>query len=132
MSSDAAGTSNNIYIRDKEHGWIPGRIVSSDGNKTASVVASFPSIDCGQAALEEKEIIVKLDEYPQKSLPLQNVDENGALIEVNDMVDLSFLHEAAILYNLKNRHGRSIPYTRTGDIVIAVNPYQVRSLSLCL
>ncbi len=33
--------------------------------------------------------------------------------------------QAAILYNLKARHSRGIPYTRTGDIVIAVNPYQV-------
>ena len=32
--------------------------------------------------------------------------------------------QAAILYNLKLRHTREKPYTRTGDIVIAVNPYQ--------
>jgi myosin-5 len=28
------------------------------------------------------------------------------------------------LYNLKDRHGRGLPYTRTGDIIIAVNPFQ--------
>jgi myosin-5 len=32
--------------------------------------------------------------------------------------------QAAILYNLKTRHMAGKPYTRTGDIVIAVNPYQ--------
>ena len=32
--------------------------------------------------------------------------------------------KAGILYNLKARHVKSLPYTRTGDIVIAVNPYQ--------
>ena len=32
--------------------------------------------------------------------------------------------QAAILYNLKLRHIREKPYTRTGDIVLAVNPYQ--------
>ena len=32
--------------------------------------------------------------------------------------------QAAILYNLKARHVASHPYTRTGDIVLAVNPYQ--------
>ena len=32
--------------------------------------------------------------------------------------------QAAILYNLKIRHQREKPYTRTGDIVIAVNPYK--------
>ena len=32
--------------------------------------------------------------------------------------------QAAILYNLKKRHMNEKPYTRTGDIVLAVNPYQ--------
>ena len=32
--------------------------------------------------------------------------------------------QAAILYNLKKRHVGGKPYTRTGDIVIAVNPFQ--------
>lgn len=34
------------------------------------------------------------------------------------------LPQAAILYNLKSRHLKGKPYTRTGDIIIAVNPYQ--------
>jgi myosin V len=32
--------------------------------------------------------------------------------------------QAAILYNLKLRHVRGLPYTRTGDIIIACNPYK--------
>lgn len=32
--------------------------------------------------------------------------------------------QAAILYNLKQRHLECHPYTRTGDIIIAVNPFQ--------
>ena len=32
--------------------------------------------------------------------------------------------QAAILYNLKARHVESLPYTRTGDIILACNPYQ--------
>ena len=32
--------------------------------------------------------------------------------------------QAAILYNLKYRHTNGKPYTRTGDIIIAVNPFQ--------
>ena len=33
------------------------------------------------------------------------------------------MHEAAILYNLRARHLQGLPYTRTGDICIACNPY---------
>jgi myosin heavy subunit len=32
--------------------------------------------------------------------------------------------QAAILYNLKLRHIQEKPYTRTGDVVVAMNPYQ--------
>ncbi|GLE00942.1 hypothetical protein PINS_up009739 [Pythium insidiosum] len=39
------------------------------------------------------------------------------------MVNLNYLHEPAILYNLKQRFFRHIPYTYTGPICIAVNPY---------
>lgn len=77
-----------------------------------------------QHVLQTEKIEVCLKDYPSESLPLQNVNEDGKLNEVEDMVDLPFLHEAAILYNLKARHLRGKPYTRTGDIVIAVNPYQ--------
>lgn len=46
-----------------------------------------------------------------------------ALVNARDMADLSYLHEAAILYNLKLRHANRLPYTRVGDIVVAVNPF---------
>jgi len=80
--------------------------------------------DGGQKATSFETIHVDLKDYPNKTLLLQNVDENGKLKQVEDMVDLAFLHEAAILYNLKARHVQGKPYTRTGDIVIACNPYQ--------
>jgi myosin-5 len=32
--------------------------------------------------------------------------------------------QAGILYNLKERHKVGKPYTRTGDIIVAVNPFQ--------
>ena len=34
------------------------------------------------------------------------------------------MRQAAILFNIKARHVKALPYTRTGDIIIAVNPYQ--------
>ena len=36
----------------------------------------------------------------------------------------NFTSQAAILFNLKDRHLNGHPYTRTGDIIIAVNPFQ--------
>jgi len=67
---------------------------------------------------------VQLGDYPCGELPLQNVDRRGRLVQKADMASLPFLHEAAILYNLKERHARGIPYTRVGDIVVAMNPFR--------
>lgn len=123
-------TSNNVYILSADHSWIPARVISSFDGKAIVSIPKYKNeqaicSDGGQHAKGFDRIEIKLSDYSQSHLPLQNVDEKGILKEVEDMVDLPFLHEAAILYNLKARHVRGKPYTRTGDIVIAVNPYQV-------
>jgi len=129
----SVGTSNNAYVLSKEYAWIPARVISTSGDKAIVSIRKYkdeqsiqsgPTISKSGKPVAGEQLEIKLSEYPFKALPLQNVDQDGKLQEVEDMVDLSFLHEAAILYNLKSRHLRGKPYTRTGDIVIAVNPYQ--------
>lgn len=56
---------------------------------------------------------------PRYHFPLANKD--GA----TDLAELDHLNEAAMLYNIKDRLCRRKPYTRVGDIIVAVNPYQV-------
>lgn len=130
-SKAEASTSNNVYILDDVHGWIPARVVKTvNGTCTVSIPKYKDEqhiiSDGGHSAKGFDRRDISLKEYPGNVLPLQNVDQDGVLMEVQDMVDLPFLHEAAILYNLKARHVQGKPYTRTGDIIIAVNPYQVR------
>eukprot|EP00548_Thalassiothrix_antarctica_P007038 CAMPEP_0194150720 /NCGR_PEP_ID=MMETSP0152-20130528/44846_1 /TAXON_ID=1049557 /ORGANISM="Thalassiothrix antarctica, Strain L6-D1" /LENGTH=1297 /DNA_ID=CAMNT_0038853921 /DNA_START=395 /DNA_END=4289 /DNA_ORIENTATION=+ len=133
----SAGTSNYVYIQSKEYAWIPARLdrlLSDDKNCKAEVTYvtkwnQEDDIKSGSSAISSfnsrnRTEIIPLKDYMNQTLPLQNVDESGELKEVEDMVDLAFLHEPAILYNLKARHKAGKPYTRTGDIVIAVNPYQ--------
>lgn len=43
---------------------------------------------------------------------------------VHDMCTLNHLHEPAVLRNLELRFAQRMPYTYTGQICIAVNPYQ--------
>ncbi len=40
-----------------------------------------------------------------------------------DMTKLAFLHEPGVLWNLAQRYGASDIYTRTGNILIAINPF---------
>ena len=44
----------------------------------------------------------------------------SALDRFNDLL----VTQPAILYNMKKRHMSGKPYTRTGDIIIAINPFQ--------
>eukprot|EP00934_Nitzschia_sp_Nitz4_P004752 Nitzschia sp. Nitz4//scaffold342_size18221//7904//11837//NITZ4_008795-RA/size18221-snap-gene-0.25-mRNA-1//-1//CDS//3329548577//4742//frame0 len=123
--TELSQTTNHVYIWEEEHSWIPAQVIDRPSLDTAVVnvpiYADEQAIVCdgGRTARHWNKRTV-----PQSALALQNVDRDGMLQVVEDMVDLPFLHEAAILYNLKARHIQSLPYTRTGDIIIAVNPYQ--------
>ncbi|VEU41146.1 unnamed protein product [Pseudo-nitzschia multistriata] len=136
--------SNYVYILDPEHSWIPAKV--KDRNQTASGSSSASSLTISVPQYKNEQAIrcdggrtashgyktktidfstaENQERYPNLHLPLQNVNSEGELQVVEDMVDLPFLHEAAILYNLKARHVESLPYTRTGDIILACNPYK--------
>lgn len=60
-------------------------------------------------------------------LKLRNVAGQATVVEgakVADLTSLTYLHEPAILYSLKERYGKNTIYTYTGPILLAVNPFQ--------
>lgn len=125
---DEGGGSNWVYVRDKKFAWLPASLISQDGKEAKVKVYSYKdeesiASDCGATATSSKDMTVKLKDYDNASLPLQNI-KGTEFICKEDMVDLPFLHEAAILFNVKARLNDALCYTRTGDIVIAVNPYK--------
>lgn len=76
--------------------------------------------------VKKKKALGKTVHNANQELPLQCVDDHGKLILVDNLGDLPYLHEASILFNLKERyekHGKI--YTRVQDKVwIAINPYK--------
>jgi myosin-5 len=128
----SAQSQSGVYVRDDQYGWLPARILSKDeDSKAVNVEVTVPVHNADSSeeysySFVKEERKIKLVDYDSGGLPLQNIDESGNAIVVPDMCDLPSLHEAAILYNLKARHEELCPYTRTGDIVIAMNPFQVR------
>jgi len=118
-----------VFLKDPEYAWIPAKLIRSSGNVADVEIPEYADeqstvCDGGRTAKKMIDAEVDLSDYNKGVLPMQNVDENGRMKVYPDMVELPFLHEAAILYNLKKRHLDNFPYTRTGDIIIAVNPFQ--------
>ena len=95
-----SGTANNVYIRSEEFAWVPARLVEQDKD-TAKVAIpqykdeEFIASDGGAAAVGFKSAVVKLKDYQGRALPLQNTGADGCLKEVDDMVDLPYLHEVS-------------------------------------
>ncbi|XP_071271844.1 unconventional myosin-Vc-like isoform X1 [Salvelinus alpinus] len=104
---------NRVWIPDEEHVW-----------KSAEILRDFkPGDDTLQLQLEDgTEMLYSLDTSSPQLPHLRNPD---ILVGENDLTALSYLHEPAVLHNLKVRFVESkIIYTYCGIILVAVNPYK--------
>jgi hypothetical protein len=110
--------SNYVYILDSNYSWIPAQVTNRTKhgeNQDASthhhhiIHVSIPqykseqAIQCdgGRTARSFKRMEINMTDpknlakYPSQHLPLQNVNNEGELQVVEDMVDLPFLHEVS-------------------------------------
>ncbi|KAH0866065.1 hypothetical protein HID58_083276 [Brassica napus] len=94
---------SHVWVEDPHLAWIDGQVTRIDGqnihvrtNKGKTVVTSvyFPK------------------------------DTEASPGGVDDMTKLSYLHEPGVLQNLETRYELNHIYTYTGNILIAVNPFQ--------
>uniref|UniRef100_A0A8C4T991 Myosin VC n=1 Tax=Erpetoichthys calabaricus TaxID=27687 RepID=A0A8C4T991_ERPCA len=102
-----------IWIPDPENVW-----------KSAEITKDYkPGEDVLELQLEDgTEIRYPLDPVSQALPPLRNPD---ILVGENDLTALSYLHEPAVLHNLKVRFMESkLIYTYSGIILVAINPYK--------
>jgi myosin-5 len=135
-----------IYVPDKDVPWVRATVVRNVSESSVEVkvegimeedeprVGPDPDIHARLLAEELRVVDLKSPDVVAACsrggaatgavavLPLQNVMETEA--GVADMCSLNYLHEPAILFNLRRRFFARLPYTYTGDICIAVNPYR--------
>jgi myosin-5 len=120
---------SKVFIPDDEHIWVAAELLFEDrdsGMVEVKVeddeIGDGGSTSKASSGSSKKNRVIQLSKYNLDSLPLQNLDlpKEG----VPDMCSLSYLHEASILDNLKRRFKHKFPYTYTGEICIAMNPYQ--------
>jgi myosin heavy subunit len=113
---------DRIYIKDDTFAWLPATIVGFAENRTLVKIELPPEwqevTEDGVKQNLEEERWIDPDDYRDRKLPLQNEESNST----RDCADLLHLHEAALLYQIKDRHLQGNPYTRCGDIIVAVNP----------
>lgn len=113
---------DRVYVKDATFAWLPATIAATESDRVL-VNVDLPSnwevtTERAQSTNEKKQRWVDLDDYRDRILPMQNDRERST----RDCADLPHLHEAAILYQIKERHRSQRPYTRVGEIVVAVNP----------
>jgi myosin heavy subunit len=115
----------NVFVQDPDFAWLPATVVDTDDADRVQVQIQLPSDWTQTTLLPPKAVVidktvrwVNLNDYFDHVLPQQN---NKA---VRDMAELPHLHEAGLLYQIKERHAMQQPYTRVGDILVAVNPCQ--------
>ncbi|CAI9768449.1 unnamed protein product [Fraxinus pennsylvanica] len=84
--------------------WELGTILPTSGNETLISIA------------EGKVLTVN-----SKNLVPANPD---ILDGVDDLMQLSYLNEPSVLYNLQYRYNRDIIYTKAGPVLVAVNPFK--------
>uniref|UniRef100_A0A8C3L1A2 Unconventional myosin-Va n=1 Tax=Chrysolophus pictus TaxID=9089 RepID=A0A8C3L1A2_CHRPC len=106
---------------DIERVWIPD---PEEVWKSAELLKDYkPGDKVLQLRLEEgKDLEYCLDPKTKELPPLRNPD---ILVGENDLTALSYLHEPAVLHNLKVRFIDSkLIYTYCGIVLVAINPYE--------
>ncbi|XP_048337945.1 unconventional myosin-Vc-like [Sphaerodactylus townsendi] len=102
---------NRVWIPDPEEVW-----------QSAEIATNYKTGDSVLHLRLEDGVELRFPVDPSTLPPLRNPD---ILVGENDLTALSYLHEPAVLHNLKVRFVESkLIYTYSGIILVAINPYK--------
>ncbi|KAL3850022.1 hypothetical protein ACJIZ3_011904 [Penstemon smallii] len=105
VASVTFGVGSLVWVEDPDVAWIDGEVISVNGEDIKVLCTSG------------KTVVVKSSNVYAK-------DSEAPPCGVDDMTKLAYLHEPGVLQNLKSRYDINEIYTYTGNILIAVNPFQ--------
>ncbi|KAJ1687911.1 hypothetical protein LUZ63_019301 [Rhynchospora breviuscula] len=96
---------SHVWVEDPQLAWIDGEVSKISGSQVHVKTTNGKSVVADISKV-----------YPK--------DTEAPAGGVDDMTRLSYLHEPGVLENLKTRYELNEIYTYTGNILIAVNPFQ--------
>jgi len=95
----------NCWIPDEKLGFVMGEIVSTTGDDVK--VTNTKSM---------QEVTIKKDKIQQMNPP--------KYWKIEDMANMTYLNEASVLGNLRDRYESTLIYTYSGLFCVAINPYR--------
>ncbi|KAJ1912152.1 Myosin type-2 heavy chain 1 [Mycoemilia scoparia] len=133
-TTEASSTPSAITKKDREErdsldGLPSGTAFISPSNSNPNspmTQTTFSSSTTVIATDDESRIIFEatFDEiFDSKSRDLPYLRNPSVLDGVEDLTNLSHLHEPAVLYNLQERYQRKEIYTYSGIVLVAMNPF---------
>ncbi|KAL0456859.1 UNVERIFIED_CONTAM: Myosin-8 [Sesamum latifolium] len=105
LNTSSIAVGSLVWVEHPEEAWIDGEVVAVNGGDIKVACTSGEEITANAAKA-----------YPK--------DPEAPACGVDDMTKLAYLHEPGVLQNLKSRYDVNEIYTYTGNILIAVNPFQ--------
>jgi myosin protein heavy chain len=95
-----------VWVPHAQHGFVQGSVKSEN--------------------VAKEELIVELEDGTRQTIPKDDVQKMNPpkFDKVEDMSELTFLNEASVLHNLKDRYYSGLIYTYSGLFCVVVNPYR--------
>ncbi|CED82498.1 myosin 5 [Phaffia rhodozyma] len=107
-----------VWFPDKELGWISGQVTSKETNEAGQIVLSFVDEKGKEStvnASSEASLLSSEGLPPLRNPPLLENQE--------DLANLSNLNEPSVLHAISTRYHLHLPYTYSGIVLIAINPF---------
>jgi myosin heavy chain 6/7 len=104
FTSKPFDTKKNRWVPDPEDGFVSAEIKSQKGDMVTLVTS------------KGNEVTLKAEEAQEMNPPKYTKTE--------DMANLTFLNEASVLTNLKDRYSAMMIYTYSGLFCVVINPYK--------
>ncbi|KAL8229847.1 hypothetical protein R6Q57_014747 [Mikania cordata] len=106
------GDTSSCAAKKKHQSWFQ----SSDGNWELAKILSISGTESLISYSEGKVLKVNSDSM---------LTANPEILDgVDDLMQLSYLNEPSVLYNLKYRYDTDMIYTKAGPVLVAINPFK--------